>query len=450
MGPRATNVTNVVCVTVVTSGVCVGIVQTMKPSTATFPVSRLTRAAVAVAAALPLALGLLTAAPAQAFTADSPTGIDVSKWQRPGGAPINWQRVAQSGETFAFIKATDGLEGDSAYFVEDSAAAAAAGLIIGSYHKAHPDKDPITQADAYVAMLNKQPAGAATLPPVLDLELDAGMSPTELERWAERFLKRVEVKTGVTPMVYTYRWFWQVKMGNTDALTAYPLWLAAYQDQPPTDVPGGWSEPLFWQRSSTGRVPGIAGPVDLNTFNGTAAELRELTRGTVPESATEGATEIREPTRDRALPGPNGNRERDAAAAEGAEPGAGSLGFEPSGTGSYRVDAEGNVTEVDEGDGRDESDGNPVAGPELVDAVIGAVIAGSTDESLADVRAAAIAAGVPESQIDLLIRFLEDADIVSVPLGLLEDMRAAAAADGDAADAPRASDLIAVVAGAGR
>ena len=447
----------------------------MKPSTVTFPVSRLIRAAVAIAAALPLALGVMTAAPAQAFTADSPTGIDVSKWQRPGGVAINWEKVAESGETFAFIKATDGLEGDSEYFVEDSAAAAEAGLIIGSYHKAHPDKDPITQADAYVAMLNRQPTGAVTLPPVLDMELDAGMSATELERWAERFLKRVELKTGVTPMIYTYRWFWQVKMGNTDALTAYPLWLAAYQAEPPTDVPGGWSEPLFWQRSSTGRVPGVVGPVDLNTFNGTDEELLELTRGNVPDSATDGTTEIEEPT-GRSRMAPNGNQERDAAAAEGAEPGAGSLDFEPRGTGSSQVDAEGNVTEVDEdgnpvepGDattddgtigGQDDGEVNPVAGPELVDAVIGAVVAGSTEESLADVRAAAIAAGVPESQIDLLIRFLEGMNIEAVPLGLLEDMRASAeraeaAEEADnpadvAADAPRASDLIAVIAGAGR
>ena len=110
--------------------------------------------------------------------------------------------------------------------------------------------------------------------------------------------------------------------------------------------------------------------------------------------------------------------------------------------------------------GQDESDVNPVAGPELVDAVIGAVVAGSTEESLADVRAAAIAAGVPESQIDLLIRFLEGMNIEAVPLGLLEDMRASAeraeaAEEADnpadvAADAPRASDLIAVIAGAGR
>ena len=92
--------------------------------------------------------------------------------------------------------------------------------------------------------------------------------------------------------------------------------------------------------------------------------------------------------------------------------------------------------------------------------MIGAVVAGSTGESLADVRAAAIAAGVPESQIDLLIRFLEGMNIEAVPLGLLEDMRASAeraeaAEEADnpadvAADAPRASDLIAVIAGAGR
>src|SRR5699024_8794194 len=98
-------------------------------------------ALVALAAALPMALGLVAPAPADAFTATSPTGIDVSKWQRPGGVKLDWNKVAASGEKFAFIKATDGTEGLSPFFAEDSKAAHDAGLIIGSYHKAHPDRD---------------------------------------------------------------------------------------------------------------------------------------------------------------------------------------------------------------------------------------------------------------------------------------------------------------------
>ncbi|MGY6464524.1 glycine--tRNA ligase subunit beta, partial [Corynebacterium sp. UMB8791] len=45
-----------------------------------------------------------------------PTGVDVSKWQRPGGVALKWDEVAASGQKFAFIKATDGVEGDQKYF----------------------------------------------------------------------------------------------------------------------------------------------------------------------------------------------------------------------------------------------------------------------------------------------------------------------------------------------
>ena len=82
-----------------------------------------------------------------------PTGVDVSKWQRPGGVALKWDEVAASGQKFAFIKATDGVEGDQKYFLEDSIAAAKAGLYVGSYHKAHPDRSAIAQADQYVEAL---------------------------------------------------------------------------------------------------------------------------------------------------------------------------------------------------------------------------------------------------------------------------------------------------------
>ena len=221
-----------------------------------------------------------TVAAPNSFNAQSPTGVDVSKWQRPGGAALNWEKVAASGEKFAFIKATDGIEGRSAYYVEDSLAAARAGIIIGSYHKAHPDRSAIAQADDYAAALQAvraQAPAAKMLPPVLDIELQNGLSTQELKTWTRQFLERIQAKTGVQPMIYTYRWFWQQPMGNTTEFSHYPLWLAAYQNQPPSDIPGGWQRLTFWQRSSTGRVDGIPTIVDLNTFNGTTSELEALT-----------------------------------------------------------------------------------------------------------------------------------------------------------------------------
>lgn len=476
----------------------------MNLRTVTFPKSRQRSGArrgragalVALAAALPMALGLVAPAPADAFTATSPTGIDVSKWQRPGGVKLDWEKVAASGEQFAFIKATDGQEGLSPFFAEDSKAAHDAGLIIGSYHKAHPDRDAIVQADAYAEALKLQPADARSLPPVLDMELDAGMTPAALEKWASTFLQRVELKSGQMPMIYTYRWFWVTKMGDTTGLNGYPLWLAAYQDQPPTDIPGGWDEPMFWQRSSTGRVPGINTPVDLNTFNGTKAQLDGIANGDAPATTgttgTTGATTADDDKSDAEKAGERRAQTEDDTGVDAdtvsppsgrAAPGAGSVdtgaifgdddatgdttGGTGTGTGTDTTTG-GETADVIGGDDATAPD-SPVATSELVDAIIEAIKAGSADadfsESIAAVRDAAEAAGLDEDQIDTLIAFLEQAiGSGNVPEDQLEEIGDTAPTtdeaeeinDGDSTD-PRQviklatySDVVALLAGATR
>lgn len=401
----------------------------MNLRTVTFPKSRPRSGArrgragaiVALAAALPMALGVLAPAPAEAFTATSPTGIDVSKWQRPGGVKLDWEKVAASGEQFAFIKATDGLEGLSPFFAEDSKAASDAGLMIGSYHKAHPDRDAVVQADAYAEALKLQPAGARTLPPVLDLELDAGMTPAALEKWASTFLQRVELKTGEMPMIYTYRWFWVNKMADTTGLNGYPLWLAAYQDQPPTDVPGGWNEPLFWQRSSTGVVPGINTPVDLNTFNGTKAQLEGLSKGGSANGVNgRGAGDATASPETRGEP----KSEAEAAGAERAK--------DAPDTGA---------------DAKTVAPESPLATAELVDAIIEAIKGGSSDadfdDSIAAVREAAEAAGLDAAQIDTLIAFLKQGiESGNVPEGQLEEIGENAPTADEAGQAGETGDTI--------
>ena len=79
-------------------------------------------------------------------------------------------------------------------------------------------------------------------------------------------------------MIYTYRYFWREHLDDTDRFTRHPLWLAAYQSHEPEPM-GGWSHLTFWQRSETGRVPGINGNVDLNLFNGTEAQLGDFAAG---------------------------------------------------------------------------------------------------------------------------------------------------------------------------
>ncbi|WCZ38727.1 glycoside hydrolase family 25 protein [Corynebacterium jeddahense] len=234
------------------------------------------------AAVATLALGLSTVAPvtepaeAQSFPGVV-SGVDVAGHQRPGGAAIDWKSVGTiGGQDFAFVKASEGEGWKNEYYDEDAKAAADAGLKVGAYHYARPAEDAATQARYFASVINAGPA--TQLPPVLDLEVDEGLGPVQLAAWTQTFLSEVQARTGKRPMIYTYRYFWYERMDNTNAFTSYPLWLAAYQNQPPAPV-GGWDKLSFWQRSESGRVVGINTPVDMNIFNGNEGQLGQFAAG---------------------------------------------------------------------------------------------------------------------------------------------------------------------------
>ena len=58
-------------------------------------------------------------------------------------------------------------------------------------------------------------------------------------------------------MVYTYTYYSQTEL-NMDRLAAYDLWIADYRSKRPTRKHG------MWQYTSTGRLDGIAGSVDIS------------------------------------------------------------------------------------------------------------------------------------------------------------------------------------------
>ena len=248
---------------------------------ATTPRTLWLRVLVALASAAALAAGLVVVAlspRADAVVPLSPVfhglaeGLDSSSWQHPHGAPVDWHAAAAAGHSFAFIKATEGTGPANRYYEADVEHARAAGMVVGSYHKARPAMDPVGQAHAFATRLKS--VGGPQLPPVLDLEVDEGKSPAELIDWTRVFLTEVERLTGRAPIIYTYRYFWIDRMGNTPQFAQYPLWLAEYGVSEPTQpMIGGWGEWLFWQRSETGAVPGFAGDVDLNIFAGTRDDL---------------------------------------------------------------------------------------------------------------------------------------------------------------------------------
>lgn len=66
----------------------------------------------------------------QGRTKGNAQGIDVSHYQ----GDIDWKKVAGSGITFAFVKATEGETYKDPTFMRNAEGAADAGLLAGAYH----------------------------------------------------------------------------------------------------------------------------------------------------------------------------------------------------------------------------------------------------------------------------------------------------------------------------
>lgn len=201
-------------------------------------------------------------------------GIDVSHWQ----GYIRWAEVSRAGTGFAIAKATEGQKFVDHRYARNKARADKLGMPFSAYHFASPDRtnrDAIREAKHFV-----RTAGLAGrhLLPVLDLEISGGLSRSELITWVKTWLRTVEARLGVKPMIYTSPSFWKDRMGNTRwfANNGYRLWIAHwYASSPrvPADNWGGRGYTL-WQLTDCASVKGISGCVDGNLYRGT--DLRPL------------------------------------------------------------------------------------------------------------------------------------------------------------------------------
>jgi Glycosyl hydrolases family 25/Divergent InlB B-repeat domain len=110
--------------------------------------------------------------------------------------------------------------------------------------------------------------------PVLDIETNDGLDQAGLTKWARAWVDEVRQLTGVTPLVYTSPYGWLTRTGDTRLLArdGAPLWVAHWDVESPTIPAGDWDGRgwMVWQHSSTGRVSGIAGNVDLDVTAGTS------------------------------------------------------------------------------------------------------------------------------------------------------------------------------------
>lgn len=192
-------------------------------------------------------------------------GIDVSKWQ----GDIDWQAVKRSGVKFAFIKATEGGDHVDDRFEQNWAGAKAAGVMRGAYHFVFWCRSAVEQAAWFEKHIPRDPEA---LPPVLDVEWNpqsrncpGKISPELAREKMTIMLKHLERHTGKRPIIYTDITFNQEVLAGGH-FEDYPFWVRSTAADPKERYDDRrWA---LWQYTTTGRIPGIAGNVDRNTFNG--------------------------------------------------------------------------------------------------------------------------------------------------------------------------------------
>jgi lysozyme len=199
-------------------------------------------------------------------------GIDVSYWQ----GDIDWEATRAAGIHFVFIKATEGGDHVDPKFRDNWFGAKRAGLARGAYHFIYWCRPAHEQALWF--MLNVPPDPDA-LPPVLDLEWNSHSKtcPKRVPReealqTIRTMLAALETHTGKRPIIYTDPKF------HRDVLEGefpnYHFWLRSVAAKP-GDVYRNRSF-AFWQFTTTGKVPGVPGKVDRNSFNGTNADWERV------------------------------------------------------------------------------------------------------------------------------------------------------------------------------
>ena len=200
-------------------------------------------------------------------------GIDVSYYQ---GKDIDWAKVKSGGISFAFLRCgysgtKDGKCHPDSTFNGDKKhkgniqRATAAGVDVGAYYFSQARTVKEAQAEAAFAVKQVKESGCKlNLPLVIDTENYPGgrASSSKLNRTkrtaaVKAFCDYVKAK-GYTPMIYAST-SWLNNNLDMKKLSGYRVWVAQYNDT--VTYKGSYR---CWQYTSSGKVPGISGRVDLN------------------------------------------------------------------------------------------------------------------------------------------------------------------------------------------
>lgn len=192
---------------------------------------------------------------------DGVMGIDVSKWN----GTIDWAAVKNSGISYVIIRcgyrgSSEGTLIEDPKFKTNIEGAAKAGLKVGVYFftQAVDDVEAVEEASMVLELVKNY---KISYPIFLDVEPSGGRADKidKATRTAvcKAFCETIK-KAGYTAGIYANKTWLNEKI-DASALGSHKIWLAQYAATP--TYSGRYD---LWQYSSTGRVSGISGDVDLN------------------------------------------------------------------------------------------------------------------------------------------------------------------------------------------
>lgn len=207
--------------------------------------------------------------------------IDISYHQDPN--KINYDDLAKSADGFILRAAYGtGVEGkwygtDPAFEKHYNELWVKRGKPCGAYHYIVAYKPIPEQVEV---MYNAVNGKKLLLGLWCDVELEKNAEPLEAKHVIE-YMTLAEAKMGIFG-IYNGHWCWMDIMGQHEAKYASrKLWMSAYTSSPDNYIPHGWNRWWLWQYTSTARLPGYYGNLDVSYFYGSREEFNKWIGGNV-------------------------------------------------------------------------------------------------------------------------------------------------------------------------
>lgn len=203
-------------------------------------------------------------------------GIDVSAYQ----GEIDWEKIANQGYKFAYIKATEGTTHIDKQFKTNWDGAKEAGLYRGAYFFLTLNKSGAAQAAHF---LKTVPSDEKALPAVIDFELYGDYlkklpSQEKIDSILKPAIRKIKAKTGKNPIIYTnYNTYNQYMKSSYQGIA---IWICDLSNTSPK-LSGGhqW---VFWQHTQRGLIDGINNGdqqfVDLDIYNGNYKQFKKFVK----------------------------------------------------------------------------------------------------------------------------------------------------------------------------